>query len=838
MKRFPPPRGVAAVVAFTISGILTIPAYPQGLGRAGTITGTVTDPTGAIVSGASVSIENKVTGYQRMATTDSTGMFKFLDVPQNNYHLVISAQGFQAHVEDVNVRTTVAINLAISMAVASTTTTVEVHSDAGDLMESVPTAHVDVDSSQFEKLPMNSVGSGLNEVVAHSAPGIIEDSNGFIHPQGDHAQTQFVFDNQPITDQQSKQFSTSMPENAIASVEVITGAPPAEYGDKTSLVINAITKSGLGMDKSFGSLALSYGSFGTLSENFTYGFGGKQWGNFISANTVRSGRYLDPPEFSALHDVGNNQTIFDRADYQPGQNDTLHLNLFFSRAWFQTPNTYDQQSAGQDQRERILSYNIAPGWVHIINANSTLTINPYFRQDQVRYAPSGDPFADQPATVNQNRRLTNTGVKADLSYANHINNFKAGVQIQHTFLTESFALGITDPGFVAASGSPGLSPYDLTAAGHPFLFAGHTDVKGYAFYAQDSITLGGLNIQAGLRGDVYRGITSGESAEPRLGISYLLKPTRTVLRISYARFYETPYNENLLLSSTTGAGGLASNVFGAFGEQPLSPGTRNQYNAGLQQGAGKHVVIDAGYFWKYTRNAFDFDTLFNSPIAFPIEWRKSKIDGVSARVTLTEIAGLSAYTVLGHTRARFFGPEIGGLIFNSPLNNAVFRIDHDQAFEQTTNLRYQPKKNGPWASFTWRYDSGQVAGAVPDLAAAYALTGDEQASIGFHCGPIYARVGNPITSCSEGNASANLVRIPRAGTENDDTNPPRLASRNLFDASIGDDNLFHSDRPRYRLQLTAVNLTNVDAVYNFLSTFSGTHFISPRAYTAEFGIVW
>src|SRR6202000_3146334 len=113
---------------------------------------------------------------------------------------------------------------------------------------------------QMEKLPMSSPTAGLNSVIAHSAPGIIEDSNGFIHPQGDHAQTQFVFDNQPITDQQSKQFSTSMPENAIASVEVITGSPPAEYGDKTSLVINAITKSGLGVPD-FGSLSTSYGSF-------------------------------------------------------------------------------------------------------------------------------------------------------------------------------------------------------------------------------------------------------------------------------------------------------------------------------------------------------------------------------------------------------------------------------------------------------------------------------------------------------------------------------------------------------------------------------------------------
>ncbi|HTA41122.1 MAG TPA: TonB-dependent receptor [Bryobacteraceae bacterium] len=824
-------------LALWSAGVGAMPASAQGTGSSGTITGTVVDPSGASIAGAMVEIKNQVTGFEKSTTTDNTGMFKFLGVAPNTYHMTVAAPGFNQHVEDVDVRTTVPVNLKVMMAVASSTQTLNVTSSA-DIVESVPTAHVDMDASQFEKLPMTSATAGLNEAIAHSAPGIVEDSNGLIHPQGDHAQTQFVFDNQPVTDQQSKQFSISMPENAIASMEIITGAPPAEYGDKTSLVINAITKSGLGVDKPFGSETTSYGSFGTVDESFTSGVGGKQWGEFIAIDGVRSGRYLDPPEFSALHDVGNKETIFNRLDYQPDQNDSLHLNLFVARAWFQTPNTYDQQSAGQDQRERILSYNIAPGWVRILNPHSTITVSPYVRQDQVHYYPSRNPFADQPATVGESRRLTNAGVKADFAYVNQHNNFKAGVQVQHTFLDEDFFLGVTQPGFVESSDSPGLAPYDLTAGGHLFTFTGHTDIKEYAIYAQDNITYGGWNFQAGLRGDFYRGITAGSSAEPRLGVSYLVKPSNTVLRISYSKFYETPYNENLLVSSVTGAGGLAGNVFGAFGSTPLRPGTRDQYNVGLQQGIGKHLVVDAGYFWKYTHNAFDFDTLFNTPIVFPIEWRKSKIDGAAARVTLTDIKGFSAYMVLGHTRARFFGPENGGLIFNSPLNNSVFRIDHDQALEQTTNLRYQPKKNGPWASFTWRYDSGEVAGAVGTLGQVYALTGDEQAAIGFHCGSMYATVGNPITSCPAGNATANLVRIPAPGTENDDTNPPRIAPRNVFDVALGDDDLFHTDRLRYRVQFTAINITNVVALYNFLSTFSGTHFISPRAYTAEFGVVW
>jgi hypothetical protein len=812
-------------------------ALPQGTGSGGSISGTVADPSGAVIAGATVQVSNKVTGYDKTVTTDTSGAFRFLGLAPNTYQVNITAAGFQPQHQDVPVRGGVPVTLSIAMKVAESNTTVDVKESA-EQVESVPTPHTEVDTSQFEKLPTYSVGGGLNDVVAHSAPGVIEDSNGFIHPQGDHAQTQFVFDNQSVTDQQSKQFSTSMPENSIASVEVITGAPPAEYGDKTSLVINAITKSGLGVDKSFGSLDTNYGSFGTFGENTTYGTGGKKWGEFISANAVDSGRYLDPPEFSALHDHGNNQTVFNRLDYQPDESDSIHLNLFFSRAWFQTPNTYDSQAAGQDQRERILSYNIAPGWVHLIDANSTFTITPFIRTDQVVYTPSRNDLADRPATVSQSRRLTNLGAKGDYSWVNHYNSIKVGAQVQHTFLTENFSLGITDPNFIADSGDLGLAPYDLTHGGRPFRLTGHTDIKEYAIYFQDSITLGPLSIQAGLRADFYRGLVPGNAAEPRIGFSYLVKKTNTVFRASYSKFYETPYNENLLVSSFTGQGGLAGNVFGAYGDQPLRPGTRNQYNLGMQQGIGSHIVVDAGYFWKFTHNAFDFDNLFNSPISFPIEWRKSKIDGVAARINLTDTHGFSAYSILGHTRARFFGPEIGGLIFNSPLNTSVFRIDHDQAFEQTSNVRYQRKKNGPWISVTWRYDSGAVAGAVPDLASVYGLTGDEQQQIGFHCGSTYATLSSPITSCAGGNASATRVVIPAAGKENDDTNPPRVAPRNLFDAGIGDDNLFHTERPRYRAQFTVVNMTNKDALYNFLSTFSGTHFVSPRAYTLEFGMIW
>jgi len=862
--------GIFLTVLAVCAVALAEPAAPQNAGTAGTIEITILDPTSAAVANANVLLSNKVTGFQRTVQSDTGGTARLANVPPNQYHLEVTAPGFETYTQDLPVRGAVPIKLQVTLKLAAAATEqVEVHSDAADILESVPTAHVDIDRSLFENLPRQSPGAGMSDVITLAAPGIAADSNGMFHPQGEHADTGYVFDNQPITDQQSKQFSNQMPLDIVQSFEVISGAAPAEYGDKAGLVVNAVTRSGLGANKTFGSLNASYGSFGTPGFNGTFGTGNGHFGEFMAFSASRSGRYLDSPEYTPLHDIGNNEKFFNRLDFQPDQNDSFHLNLFLARTWFQIPNTWDQEFAGQDQRQRILSYNIAPGWVHTFSPSTILTFNPYLRQDQVSYYPSRDPFADLPATVSQRRRLTDLGTKTDVAYVHAHHNAKFGVEAQRYFLREQFNLGITDPAYNAVcvdnlgqpvggpgitdpancpaagySPNPGFQPqllaYDLTRGGSPFVFAGNHNIDQVALYAQDAITYGGFTAIVGLRWDWYNGLVHDTGLQPRVGLSYLFKPSSTVVRVSYSHFFETPYNENLLISSSTGTGGLAGNEFGSFGVNPLKPGRRDQYNAGFQQGIAKRLVIDGDYFWKFTQNAFDFDTLFNSPIQFPIEWRKSKIDGLSLRVTMTPIHGFSAYTVLGHTRARFFGPENGGILFNSPLTSEVFRIDHDQAFEQTTNLRYQHGKEGWWVNFVWRYDSGMVVGAVSTVEDALALTPYEQTTIGFYCGSQVATPSAPITSCPAGTPfGARLINIPPTGTFNADHNPARVTPRNLLDIGIGNDNLLRSkDSRRVTLQFSVVNLTNQVALYNFLSTFSGTHFVTPRAYRAEIGYVF
>jgi hypothetical protein len=546
------------------------------------------------------------------------------------------------------------------------------------------------------------------------------------------------------------------------------------------------------------------------------------------------------------------------------------------------------------------------------------------RRDGYNYYPSNDPLADlgpvtlQNQTIGQARSLTNAGVRGDISYVKGVNNIKLGGTYSQTFLRENDTLGVVNntfnspcmdangnplPGYTASTCPGGailpnpnflaaLAPYDLTRGGALYDFIGHTDVKELGLYLEDQIQAGNWLFNLGIRGDLYNGLAVTRQAEPRLGVSYDVKKTASILRLSYARTLESPFNENLVLSSL----GCGSNVLAPLlGCSPgvgtiLQPGFRNEFHVGFQQAAGRHLVLSGEYVWKYTHNAFDFSVLGNTPITFPIDWHSSKIPGYALHAEVPTYRGLSAFVVMSSVAARFIGPQVAGAGATGGVAQGTtyypFRIDHDEKYNETTHVQYQfPGKFSPWVSFNWRFDSGLVAGSAPCYNPAsndpntacpntsttlngqpavelvdnniaptinpvtganvyLPLSPDEEFQAGFSCGGVKANgsnqigvpvAGTPYYACLASQLSSTQINIPAPGTASNDHNPPRIQSRNLFDASLGEDNLFNGHRYKWSLMLTAVNLTNKYALYNFLSTFSGTHYVTPRAMTAELG---
>jgi hypothetical protein len=537
--------------------VLAVLAASGQSGNAGAVHGTITDPSGAVIPNATVHLHNPVSGFDRTTTTDATGGFAFDDVPFNPYRVTVTAQGFAPLAQSVEIRSAVGSTLKLVLQIAGASQTVTVESE-GPQVEDTSTYHTDVDRDMFTKVPLESQSSGLSALVTQTVPGVSADSNGLFHGLGDHASNSFSVDGQSITDQQSKVFSNQIPSNSIQSIEVISGAPPAEYGDKTSLVIVATTRSGQGVTKPTGSVSSSYGSFGSSTGAFDFSYGGKSWGNFIEADGLSTGRFLDAPEFSTFHDKGNEENVFDRIDYSFTPADSIHLDLNYSRSWFQNPNAYDNLNVQNvvndgtsatptfsgvgdtDQRSKIGTFNISPTYTRIISNYSVFNLGAFVRKDNYNYYPSPNPLADlgpsnlQTSSISQTRSLLNSAIHSDYSYDRGIHNIKIGAQYGQTILRESDALGVVESTYnspcVDAAGSPlpgysspsdciapgvmpnpnylpVLAPYDLTRGGTDYGYLGRTDVKELALYAEDEIKTGNWDFNLGLREDLYNGLT-------------------------------------------------------------------------------------------------------------------------------------------------------------------------------------------------------------------------------------------------------------------------------------------------------------------------------------------
>jgi Carboxypeptidase regulatory-like domain len=851
-------RALTVVLFLATAQLVFAPQVCAQRQGSGSIAGQVIDASGAAIAGATVGVRSSTTGSARSSLTDAGGRFRFAALQPGSYEVEAAAPGFRKQSRRLVVQPGETASWTFRLAVQSLQQEITVAAGAANLI-SLNVNETRLSAGLIEKLPSESANAALSSILTLATPGVAADSNGVFHPLGEHAETSFSVDGQPISDQQSRIFSNQISMETIQEMKTLQGAPPAEFGDKTSLIVQVETRSGLDAGRPRGDWTTGYGSFGTPTTSLTLSSGGEELGNFLALDGINSRRFLDAPEFRPLHASGNAENLFDRIDWRPSGVTAFHLNLSAARSWFQVPNTYDQQSAGQDQRQHMTSFNADLGLSRVLGPSLFLSGNAWLRQDRVNYAPSANLLADQPATLSQSRQLTSTGARADLAYARGRHAVKSGVQVQIWPLSETFATGLTDPAFnspcvdvqgvpagdaslsstsqCSAVGyapspafQPNLLPYDLTRGGSLYQFRGAATIREESAYAQDGIRLGRLDLNLGLRYDNYEGLVKGSAFQPRAGFAYHVQATGTVLHLSYARVFLTPYNENLVLSSSTGTGGLGNGTLGASRVEPLTPARRNQFNAGFEQGIGGKLTVEGEYFWKFTRGAYDFNTILNTPLNFPIQFRNAKIDGAMVRVTLRPVRGFSAFTALGHTRSRLFGPEIGGINFGTAYA-LVARPDHDQAFEQTTNLQYQfPRAGlrGLWLGLTWRFDSGLVVVSVPDYATALTLTGDEQHAMGLYCGATFASVSQPVRSCDSPHRGATLVRIAPPGTYNADTNPSRIAPHSLFDAALGSESLWKSEHYSWGAKFTVVNVTNKLALYNFLSSFSGTHFVAPR----------
>jgi hypothetical protein len=307
------------------------------------------------------------------------------------------------------------------------------------------------------------------------------------------------------------------------------------------------------------------------------------------------------------------------------------------------------------------------------------------------FSPSANRLNDTPATASQDRTLTNYGAKGDITINAGPHSVKFGGTVQATPLHEQFTFGITDPSdpaFADEDGNfnPALRPYDLTSGGSLLTYDQSFTIKQQAAYIQDDIRVGTVTFKAGVRLDHYDGLTSKTLVQPRVGASYAVPVIGTVVRASYGRSLETPYNENLLL----GAG---------YGERYLRlccAGCAESGRVRYPKGFGRWVVVD-GYFTKRTDNGYDWRAVQH---ADRVPGRVGALDDrrIHGQINLVEHR-IRAFIVMAHTSAIYCLPASG-----HPARAARrrLRIDHDQnSARQRTSVRLRQAVRCK-AALSWR----------------------------------------------------------------------------------------------------------------------------------------
>ncbi|WLT30532.1 TonB-dependent receptor [Geothrix sp. PMB-07] len=766
----------------------------------GVVSGQVADDQGRPVGGATLILSNPVSGYRQRVRSDAKGGFTFQNVPFNTYHLDTRAAGLLPGHLDVDVHSQLPLVVAVALKPEGAVVAVE---ENLRLVEDHPSTHLDIDKSAIERTPA-AVQSRAMESILLATPGFIADENGRFHFRGSHGQMTYVVDGIPVSDQMHATFSNSMDPSQVESMEVITGGISAEYGGKPVVVVNLTTKSGLGAANGFeGEASFGAARFQTFEAGFNARGGSASFGWFVSGAASESDRFLDPVNFENLHNHGKTGRAFSRFDWILGSADTLRFSVSGGRTDRQVANLTSQQAQGQDQRASTSDANASLAWTHLFSAAQSLDASLFYRTSRAELKPttalaegftdSGHP--DFPYWARQDRSLDNLGLMASFTQRwGKENLLKVGVQHIAFPLQERFDFAITDD-TVFPDPTDRMHPYTPSGGGHIFHFDAGLRPTLTSAFVQNDIHLGAFFLALGLRHDAYTvAEISDNQLQPRIGLSYRVDATGTVLRASYDRLMILREHENLALSLSQQAWDLGPQA--GTPRQPLRPEHQDSFSYGVEQQLGRAGRVMVEYWEKHSRNAGDNAQFLNTGVLFPVGADRGLFRGMNLRVDLVPVNGWSGYASLGKTRAIFQAPLVGGLQLEAPeaAPGERFLIDHDQKLSVQVGIAYEHE--GFTAQVIGRYDSGLVASDPGEVR------------------------GNPDYAFG-----AAYVHQDSEGTW-------RIKPRTTWDLSLSQAWKLATGK-RLTVGVDLLNATDEKGLYNFLSTFGGTHVIPPRTLAAR-----
>lgn len=653
----------------------------------------------------SVTLTSQANQIQRTYLTDERGKLTIEHLPFGAYRLEVKHEQFSPAAIRVEIRSAVPVNEKVTLTVAPLQTAVVV-TDEQTLLDPHATSNSKrIGSETLEHRTSSPPGRSIIDLV-NDQPGWLLEANGILHPRGSEYQTQYVVDGVPLTENRSPAFAPEMEADDVQSMAVLTGGYPAEYGRKLGGVVEVTTASNAA--RGFhGKAAVSGGSFDTLQTYLDGQYGWRKNTFTVSADTSRTGRYLDPPVLQNYTNQGTGASFSAHYERDLSDRDRVGAIVRREQSRLEVPNEQVQQDAGQRQDRTSTETAGEFSYQHVFSPSIIADLHGFVRD--VSAALWSNPYST-PISASQDRGFRETYLKGAVSVHHGVHELKAGIEGDFGSVREQFAYTITHP----AQFDPDTPPQ--------FQFAGRAQDREQSLFVQDLMRLGHWTISAGVRWDHYRLLVDESAVSPRLAAAWYWPRADLILRASYDRVFQTPAFENLLLASSPAVDTLNDNVL----RLPVKPSLGNFYEVGFSKGIFGKIRIDGSVFARQENNFADDDLLLNTGVSFPIAFREGRIHGAEIKLEIPRLGRLSGFVSYSNMIGYGYLPVTGGLFLGDEAAGVLtaankFAITQDQRNTARARFRYDVLKHA-WVAAGASYGSGlpvEFAGTREDALSQY-----------------------------------------------------------------------------------------------------------------------
>ncbi len=747
---------------------------------------TVKDHSGSPVQ-AQVNLVNQASKIKASVHLGNTGRYTFRDLEFGDYLLTITHSGFSPSSQLIEVQSNVPVQRHVVLTIRPQQTSIEVTASSTLLNPRRTSATYFTGKQEINERPMTQSGRGLIN-LAVLQPGWTLEANGILHPRESEYDTQFIIDGFPVQDNRSPAFARPIQADNVVSMKQYTSGIPAEFGDKLGgvIVLDTTQNSSPGFH---GTYVAQGGSFSTLSSFLSGQYSNGKTTVAASGDGFLTDRYLDPPTENNFTNHASSTSFTGSVEHDFNDANRLRVAVLNQQTWLEVPNDLLQQAAGQRQDRTSGSTEGQISYQHLFSPSLVGVIRADIRD--VSAGLWSNPLST-PVFAQQDRDYRETYWNGSLAGNNGPNNWKAGVQGRYASEAENFHYRIV----AYTIGDEEIFDDTLPPA---FQFNGRALDREHAAYGQDSLHLGALTLNLGLRFDDYDFIVKAHGWSPRLAAAYAIRPLKLVVHASYDRTFGTPPFANLLVSSSVLAPGSRFHE-GLY--LPLRPSRGNYYEVGFSKLLGSHLRLDANWFERDVDNFEDDDLLVNTGVSFPIAFEKGIVKGTEVKLSMPHWGRFSAFAAYANTTGLGQYPISGGLFLDeddiSDINShSKFPISQDIRNVVNGYVRYQIASR-LWTAWTINYTSGLPVEDADDLPDTDFLIEQYGANI------------------------VNEVNFVRGRVH------PSLS----VNASVGFD-ILQGERYKATLQADVTNLADRLNVINFAGLLSGTAIATPRSASAR-----